>query len=797
MLAPSPRANAQQSMRIAGNVQDTVAKAPLRHAVALAIRLKDSLMLGFARSNAAGAFELKNLPIDTCQVIISHPSFGERNFFVFGHAAQHEFDFGRIILPSKSVQANEVVIFAYKEPIYYKGDTLVFTADSFKVKKNGTVEDLLRKLPGVQVDGSGKITIQGKQVDQVLVDGDEFFGTDPTVATKNLGATDVESVQVYDKKSEGTASAADEEATKVMNLQLKEEAKKGYFGKVTGASDFQRFHEGEVLANRFTTKRKVSVFGLASNTPRSNFGWQDMFKFGLSDWDALDMEDGGVYFFTQDNRNQGIPQTLKGGVYYADKWSKKTKASVNYSFNAAELEANSSSSSQYFLSDTSYVNNTDQNSLQRNELHSLDLKITQTLDSLTELKISSKNKFGNNSTNRQEQNRYFKGNYATHTTAIDNLSSGENYSTNSYAQLTRFFKKKDRKLALTYSINMGSSESSGILRSRDEYYNGQPNDSIDQQKTTDNINKTHNISFNYTEPVGKKIKWEFTGEYIYGANTQNKRTLDFFNGSYSSENLEYSSDFENVRTTGLFGTKFIYEVKKHKFNAGVKARRVEVESSNFMMGQEYRQELDNLLPTMGYRYKPNDTRSYGIQYKTNSRLPDINQLQPVPDNSNTNQVKLGNPGLLPSFTHTAEADIGNFKPVAGWHHWGRVTANVMQNAITNSITYDTLGRTTTMPVNVNGNYTIGARTGGEVRLFKSWLIVSPYAGVDHSVNRNFINGQENITTTTRYEVSSWFTRQAEKYEVSVSGRYEYNQPSSTVSEAGSEPYSLQEYKLNV
>src|ERR1035437_7067019 len=221
-----------QRMTISGNVRDTISNIQLPNAVAIAIRIKDSTLVAFTRTNQKGLFEFSNLAIDTLQIIVSHPKFGEQSFYVFGSPTNNTFDFGKIVLPSKSQQLKEVVIYAFKDPVYYKGDTMVYTADSFKVRPNATVEDLLKKLPGIKVDAQGKITSQGKAVDQVLVDGDEFFGTDPTVATRNLAANAVESVQVYEKKNESTEEGA-AETVNVMNLKLKDDAKKGYFGKIS------------------------------------------------------------------------------------------------------------------------------------------------------------------------------------------------------------------------------------------------------------------------------------------------------------------------------------------------------------------------------------------------------------------------------------------------------------------------------------------------------------------------------------------------------------------------------------
>ena len=274
LLLLSSISSFSQKLSVSGNIQDTVAKGPLPNAIVMAIKLMDSTLVGFTRSDENGIFKLKPLPIDTYQVVISHPKFADQGYFIFGDSKNLQYDFGKIILQPKNVTLDEVTIFAFKDPVYYKGDTLIYTADSFKTKANATVEDLLKKLPGLKVDADGKITSQGKAVDKVLVDGDEFFGGDATVATKNLAASSIESVQVYEKKSDDVAnSSTGEETQKVLNLKLKDESKKGYFGKISGASDFQKFHEGEVLVNYFKKKLKISVFGLGSSTPNASFGW--------------------------------------------------------------------------------------------------------------------------------------------------------------------------------------------------------------------------------------------------------------------------------------------------------------------------------------------------------------------------------------------------------------------------------------------------------------------------------------------------------------------------------------------
>ncbi len=277
-----------QEMNVKGTVYDTTGTKPVQNALAMAVRMRDSLLLGFTRSDKNGEFELKGFPADTFALTIDHPNFDEKVYYILGHAENKEIVIPSIVMQTEMQDIEEVVIYAYKDPIYYKGDTLVYVADSFATHEGAVVEDLLKKLPGLSVDKDGKITSQGEQISKVLVDGDEFFGSDATIATKNLGADGIAEVQVYEKENEDGIGGSDEKI-KVLDLKLKDEAKKGYFGRITGASDFaltpigstneigtNPFYEGELLLNKFNGSQKISIFALGTNTPRSNFGWGDM-----------------------------------------------------------------------------------------------------------------------------------------------------------------------------------------------------------------------------------------------------------------------------------------------------------------------------------------------------------------------------------------------------------------------------------------------------------------------------------------------------------------------------------------
>ena len=191
-----------QQMNIKGNIVDPLNNNQgVENAVIMVTRLSDSILLDFQRSDINGEFSIDPLNYDTVEIIISHHNFDDKIIFFMGGKSNNSLNLANTILPDKSQLINEVTIYADKEPIFFRGDTLVYIADSFKTKQNAVVEDLLKKLPGIDIDKNGTITSQGLAVNKILVDGDEFFGDDPTVATKNLGAKTVESVNIYEQEN--------------------------------------------------------------------------------------------------------------------------------------------------------------------------------------------------------------------------------------------------------------------------------------------------------------------------------------------------------------------------------------------------------------------------------------------------------------------------------------------------------------------------------------------------------------------------------------------------------------------
>lgn len=784
-----------QNMRIAGHVVDTNTQVdkPLPNALAMLIRIKDSVLVDFKRTDQNGDFLFDKTPIDTMQLLISHPRFGEQSYYLFGSTENNDINIPRVIIPPVSKEFQEVVIFAYRDPIYYKGDTLIYVADSFKTKENAVVEDLLKKLPGIQVASDGSIKSQGKTISQVLVDGDEFFGADATIATKNLAASGVESVKVYEKKDENAAEG--EETIQVLDLTLKDAAKKGYFGKVSAASDFNRFYEGELLANRFNKKQKISVFTLVSNTPRSSLQWQDAYKFGIETGWGYDEENDSWMRNSSDLSGTGVPQTLKSGVYFTDQITKKLNLTANYTYTNSSLTATERSRTEFFLSDTSYV--TDENSTlnKKQESHVINMRLEYAIDSLTTLEIEPKFTNRTNSDDELKETRFVDENqFVSRQTLVQNNStqSGDDFSTR--VSLVKKFKKKDRRLLVNYRYALNLNSQTGNLLSQDQnFINAIFNDTIDQLKDNSNGSSTHRAMVSFLEPITLKWKAELEYEFNRNDNNQDKLTFNRTATGYDNPDLNLTNRFTTDRMQHLVGGQLIYEYKKHRISSGVKVRNVMLENVNLLTGAIIPQNVTNVLPRAMYTYKITQNNRLTFRYNTSSSIPSVSQLQPVPDNSNPNRIVEGNPDLKPNFTHRFKAGFNMYKPVTGRYVYADLSASTTQNAFANETAFDNFGRQVSKTVNVDGNFSSNLYVGAGFPVFKQVITLSPNLNVGYSEQKNIINSVTNNTVNQFLGGGLGINFETDSLEFYIGSDFSYYSPKSTISTASSLPYTTQTF----
>ena len=783
-----------QKMKISGVINDTLNNKPLYNASAVIIRIKDSVIIDYQRTDLQGRFEFTNLEIDTVELLVTHYNFLDQSFYMFGSEENFEFHVPNIIPLEKTKEIREVVIFASKEPIYYRGDTLVYVADSFAVKPNAVVEDLLKKLPGIEVDKDGKIKSQGKNVEKVLVDGDEFFGSDPLIATRNLGARAVETVEVYEKENENTSDGSTE-TIQVMNLKLKDEAKQGYFGRVAAGSDFQRFYEGEALGSIFKKDFKLSVFGQATNTPNSGFNWNDINQYGLDNERQNIIDEDGNWTFIGSAPREGLPQAFKGGFYFTNKIGEKAKIGVNYTFNDNQIIANTNRTSQFFLTDTSYSTDDVASSLNRVQQHIANISYTQQFDSLTTLEIKPRFQMSTNTQSSESTTEFFDANRQQFMqTDIVNTNNSQELSFSNVAKLTRLFKKKHRKFDFTYQFDFKKNELEGTLESESVLSGiNLTIDSTNQRKEGFLNGTGHLARVSYTEPLSKM--WRVEAEYQFNQ-YKTRQTRSSFNqvgGEYSELDSLFSNDFENVQFVNYGGVFARFENVKHMVRFGTRVRNTQLNNMNLFTNQVFNQNVNNILPRLTYNFKMKQNSRLSFNYFTEADMPSISQLQPLQDNSNPNRIVVGNPDLKPTYSNTFRLNYHLFKPLTGFYVWSGAFFSYINNAFSNAVDFDQFGRTINQTINVDGNYNGNLFMGAGIPLYKQMLKLKLNANAGTFSFKNLINGMENRTINNSVGVGGDLELDRDSLFFSIGGKIDYNSPQSTLSMGANQPYFNQVY----
>ncbi|MFM7006232.1 MAG: TonB-dependent receptor [Flavobacteriales bacterium] len=785
-----------QNMKVSGRIVDSSGVAPIKEASIMAIHLRDSVLVRYTRSNSAGEFEMNNLPLDSFQLVIEHSNWTPRSIYLMGSAKKATFELPDIRLYPKVQDVKEVVVSRNRNAMYFSGDTLIFVADSFKVAENAVVEDLLKKLPGIKVEDDGSITSQGKEISQVLVDGDEFFGSDPTIATKNLAAKGVESVQVYEKKNED-AAAGEDDKIQVLDLKLKDEAKRGYFGKASAASDFnqgaadQAFYESELLFNKFDKTQKISVFMLASNTPKSSFGFGDMNKFGLDN----ERDESGLNFWDRDSRGNksGIPQTLKTGVYYNDRLSEKVKLGVNYAYYDSRLQANSSSQTQYFLADSSYYTKDSANNQSLSSSHRFNMNLQIDIDSLTKLELKPNVHFDAGEQDNTTVNKFLDNSFAEYlTTNINNRYDSKGVSSNSEAILRRKFAKKDRELEAKYILRYNDNSSEGNLQTNTAAVLFDT--IINQRKTNDNRSNTQYGTLTFTEPLSKNFI--LSTEYFIelGAANQARYTYNANpTGAFTQVDSLFTNDFVNDRLQQRGTMILTYLYKNHRVSGGLGYRNIQIENFNQFTNLGINQNISNFLPNFSYQFKPSMAKRINIRYSTYSAPPSANDLQPVRDNTNPNRIQEGNPDLKPNYQHQLNFNANVWQAMTGRYIWSGGNATFTQNAFGTNTTFDQFGRTISKTINVDGNMFATIYAGGGYPILNRKLTFEPSMNVSYFRNNNYINNLLNTTSTTTLNGAFAIEVSLDSLELNIGADYTYVNPVTTLSTFANQPYNTQNY----
>lgn len=792
-----------QEMKFTGVVNDTINNQPLENAVVMAVRLSDGLLLGYTRTGADGTYNLRGVPVDTMELIVSHYKFDEKRFYIIGSEENTEIHIPNIILPEEATQFEEVIVYANKEPIYFRGDTLVYVADSFATKENAMVEDLLKNLPGLQVDDDGNVSSQGRKVTKVLVDGDEFFGDDPTIATRNLSAKGVDKIEVYEAEDENSNNS--EEKIQVLDVRLKDDAKNGYFGKIAGSGGFNSeyfrdlpngsaFYEGEILANYFNKDLKVSVFALGSNTPNTGFSYRDASRFGLTN------EMSGGWRSTMGGSSlSGLPENYKGGFYFSNKLSEKLKMGVNYTYNDSRLTTEQVRNSEYFFADTTYSKRDSSFNEQKQQSHAVNLNFEYDFNDKTKFKLKSNIISRNESSLNTNASDFFTtDDQRFSATNVRNESEATGLDGNVELEMNKKFEKRFRELDVVYQFGYTEMDRDNTLNS--DLYFGQfnvPDSVYDQKRNMANNTTGHRVVVDYMEPITRKfrLKFQYRLDYFFGE--QVTSTYNRTPSGYDDFAGLYSNNFSNTRLENRGGVGILFTDRKHTLEVGTRLRNVVIDNLNNETDENINQNVNNILPYIDYSLKFTNAHRMSIAYSTSSSQPSLDQLQPVRDNRDPNSLVIGNPNLKPNYSHNVNVNYNKWNALKQSYMYGGIYFNYTDNAFSNSIVYTPNGQSVATAINVDGNLYSGFYAGGGIPIFKKKLSLRPQASGGYNSYNSEINYQMNTTENYNVDGELGIEMRSDSIEISLSAGLSYNDPRSTLSQGLNEPYTVQRYKASI
>lgn len=705
-----------------------------------------------------------------------------------------DFNTGSItMLPA--VQTLEEIVVS-PPPIVLKEDTVEFRADSYKVKDNSSVEDLLKKLPGLEVDKDGNITSQGKTISKIRVNGKDFFGNDPKTATRQLPSEIIDKVQLVDDYGDLAAKSGikDGDPDLIINLELKKDKNQGIFGRASVGYGTDHRYQGTLSANVFKEKTQFSVLGNLNNINQNLFNFGGNAGGGPGRGGGGGNRGGGDGGTSDTNANQnGITDNKSIGVNFrTDFEDKKGSFYGNYSFADRNTNMLQNTSQQNFFGDRTFINNNNGVSNNINDNHRINLNLEYNFDSLNFLKISPNFSYGY-TRNRSDNNFNYWEN--------DNFKTQEGYNADTILRKTpnisgnlsynRRFTKRGRNFSVNIALGASSSLSDDDKTNFTREFlkaGGYSDTFLDQLINQNNRNHNYGIRATYTEPVAKNRFLDISYAYNNSYTKNDRRTYDLDSPNGLAEYIDsLSNAYENTFINQNVGLSLRTVNKKYNYSVGVTMQPMEINGYSISKDSAYApQRRVNLSPSARLSYNFSRTKRLNMNYNASYREPSFSQLQPVRDVSNPQYQTEGNPDLRPEFNHNFRAFFNNFNYTSGRSMFVGVRTNMILNRIVNNnMRLDSSGAQLSRPENVNGNYNLSGFYNFSQPFQNRKYVVSFGGNVNYNHDVGLVDSKKNVgnnwVATQRLNLEF---NHKEWLELNVSGAYSLNSTKYTLSRNG-------------
>lgn len=771
-------------VEVRGTVIEEGNKEPIEQATIRLLNVKDSTFISGVVSGKSGNFSLKNVKNGTYLLSVTFIGFEPIYQPLQITGRTNPVNVGKLEMSDGAIMLGEATITAKAVEVSVRNDTIEYNADSYKVTEGSMLEDLLKKMPGVEIDSEGKVTVNGKEIKKIMVDGKEFFSDDPKVASKNLPAKMVDKVQVLDKKSDMTMMTGfdDGDEETVINLTVKPGMKQGWFGNAFAGYGSEDRYEGNFMVNRFINNDQFTIMGGINNT--NNMGFSDMASTMFSGMGGG--RRGGGNF----GAGNGITESGNIGANFSKEFSPKLVWGGNARYSRSEnLAESKNTTTNIFRSEnigqdslTREFGDVSQNTI--NDNIGVNFRLEWKPDTMTQIIIRPDFNYSKTHTNSLENTQSLAGIEdgildTVNISNAHNTSDGESYNASIRLEFSRKLNNKGRTFSGSLSGGLNDSYTNGYDYSDTKYFLMDSTEIIDQYVRYDNNGYNYRVYFSWVEPLGRNNFLQAT--YRIGQ-SKRKSLKNAYNNdgsdNYTFLDSTYSKNTRNNSTEQRISLSFKAVRAKYNYTIGFNVDPSHSATETFIGDktlEKLTRNVTNFSPMAQLNYKFDKRTNLRIDYDGRTSQPTMSQLQRVPDVSNPLNTIIGNPDLKPTYTNSLRIRFHQFKPEQQSAFMVMADGNYTLNAIVNKKTTDlSTNKKVTTYENVNGNF------GGNIRIIYN----TPLKNKKFSINSmtwgryDNSNGFSNNTKITNKSLTlmerAGINYRSDLFDLGLNGNIRYN-----------------------
>lgn len=785
MILFSPVAFAQQSgVNVTGSVVEQGSDTPIEQATVRLLNVKDSAMVRGVVSARNGSFNLKNVKKGSYLLHVTFIGYDPLYQPLQITGKKNPVNVGKLALSDGAIELGEAVVIGKAPEVTVRNDTVEYNADSYKVTEGSVLEDLLKKMPGVEVDSEGKITVNGKEVKKVMVDGKEFFSDDPKVASKNLPAKMIDKLQVLDKKSDMAQMTGfdDGEEETVINLTVKPGMKQGWFGNAYGGYGSKDRYEGNAMVNRFVNNDQITFMGGANNT--NNMGFSDLASTMFSGMGGGGGRRGGF------GAGSGITSSGNAGLNFSKEFNPTITFGGNTRYSHSDNDARSKSDRQNILpGDSSSYDNSEAMSHTKSDNFGVDFRLEWKPDTMTQLIFRPSFSFSHSmNDNLSDATTLDNERDTVNTNKSSNYSESNGYNLNASIDFSRKLNNKGRVFSATLSGGNSDSYSDGMNRSDIVYFNqtdALKNSIIDQRSRYDNKGFNYRAYVSWVEPIGHNNFIQAT----YSISQRKQEALkNVYNqdadGIYNVLDSAYSQSYRNNFISQRASLSFKSQRAKFNYTIGLNLDPSYSSSENFVGDttlSKITRKVINLSPMAQFNYMFDKRTNLRIMYNGRTSQPSMTQLQPVADISDPTNITIGNPDLNPRYTNNVFIRFQQFTPEKQRAFMIMANGSYIINDIVSYTSYNQeTGVKTTTYKNVNGNYSGNVRMMLNTPLKNKKFSINSMTMASFANSNGYINEEKNTNRNLILSERGGIDFRSSYLDLGVNGNIRYNATSNSL-----------------